>query len=49
MRGAAVKEGGVSHWYQNNGDRETFEAESPLMLTPQPDGAKNTFLEPVLY
>ena len=39
MRGAAVKEGKISHWYQGNGDRALFEAESPLMLRPQPDGS----------
>ena len=39
MAGAAVKEGIVSHWYQGNGDRALFEAESPLMLRPQPDGS----------
>eukprot|EP01043_Picozoa_sp_COSAG02_P052438 COSAG02_NODE_5649_length_4152_cov_2.423143_2_plen_613_part_00 len=39
MHGAAVKEGKISHWYQGNGDRALFEAESPLMLRPQPDGS----------
>ena len=38
MRGAAVKEGEISHWYQSNGERAVFEAESPLMLKPQVDG-----------
>ena len=39
MHGAALKEGTISHWYQSNGDKMLFEAESPLMLTPQPDGS----------
>jgi hypothetical protein len=38
MHGAAVKEGVISHWYQSNGERALFEAESPSMLMPQPDG-----------
>ena len=39
MRGAAIKEGGVSHWYNQNGERALFDAESPLLLLPQPDGS----------
>ena len=39
MRGAAVKEGIVSHWYQCNAERMLFELESPLLLQPQPDGS----------
>eukprot|EP00935_MAST-01C_sp_MAST-1C-sp1_P001982 g1982.t1 len=39
MRGAAVKEGGVTHWYQENGERLLWQDESPLLLTPQPDGS----------
>ena len=39
MHGAAVKEGKISHWYQGNGDRALFAAESPLMTEPQADGS----------
>lgn len=39
MRGAAIKEGGVSHWYQENGEDAVFKSESPLLLAPQPDGS----------
>ena len=39
MRGAAIKEGGVSHWYNVNGEQALYDAESPLLLLPQPDGS----------
>ena len=39
MRGASVKEGVPSHFYNLNNESSTFNRESPLLLEPQPDGS----------
>ena len=39
MRGAAVKEGVPTHWYNVNGEQLLYEEEAHLLLTPQPDGS----------
>jgi hypothetical protein len=39
MRGASVKEGVPSHFYNLNNESSTFNRESPLLLKPQPDGS----------
>ena len=40
MKGAAVKQGTVSHGYNLNGEADLYHAEGrPVMLTPRPDGS----------
>jgi hypothetical protein len=39
MRGASVKEGVPSHFYNLNNESSTFNRDSPLLLEPQPDGS----------
>lgn len=40
MKGAAVKQGTVSHGYNLNGEYDIYKTEGrPLMLTPRPDGS----------
>jgi hypothetical protein len=39
MRGASVKEGVPSHFYNLNSELSTFKRESPLLLKAQPDGS----------
>lgn len=39
MRGASVKEGQATHWYNVNGEIAEFDLDSRLLRTPQPDGS----------
>jgi hypothetical protein len=39
MRGASVKEGLPSHFYNLNSEDSTFKRDNPLLMTPQPDGS----------